>query len=373
MESCLARSRTKGVRQAEVYHTHSRTKSVRLQQNRVFQKEGLTSSYHLRVLLHGMVGTAVGCEFSDALIDAAISNAFASPISFAKPQTYPVVSGIDDPSVDGLSIDEMTDVVRSLAEVSDVSVIEMAAEREQVEIANTFGVYGRYTHSLVKLAVSENARPPSTFYWRSKPTITELKKCFHKRLATKTETLAGTVNVIFIPSAAEVLLNDCFSDGISPTAGFPSCFNLTDDALRKGGTGARPFDDVGYACTTTPVVTAGKVVTVSPQGPGFYHADDAGRITTRWNHLIVQPSTTDITSSFTGLFIEHVERIGETWRIWGKRYEDGNAVAECLPEVIRESSLTLLARLTAVGNDPNLHSPSLRIDNVRIEPSPFAV
>lgn len=373
MESCLARARAKGVRQAEVYHTHSRTKSVRLQQNRVSRKEGLTSHYRLRVLFQGKQGTAVDCTFSDTLIDAAIFGALASPSDFATPQTYPVVSGIDDPSIEDLSIDDMTDDVRSLAENSDVSVVEMAAEREVVEVANSLGVYGRFTHSLVKLVVSENARPPSTFYWRSKPTMAALKKCFRKRLATKIETLTGTVNVIFMPSAADVLLNDCLLDGISSNAGFPACFSLTDDALQNGGIGARPFDDAGYPCTTTPVITAGKVVTVSPPGAGFYHAEDDGRITTRWNHLIVEPSANDILSSFTGMVIEHIERIGEAWKIWGERYENGTAVATCSPALIRESPCQILERLTAVGNDAVLHSPSLRIDTVRIEPLPFTV
>lgn len=341
--------------------------------------EGMSSRYRLRVALQGNVGTAVDSEFSDRLIDAALSSAYqrTARAEFARPQPFPVVSGIDDPAVNDWPMDELAECVEHLSIIyPTLRVIEVAAERERVEIVNSMHLHGTYTHSLVKLVIDQ-AHSPSTFYWRSKPSENELIQCFRQRPDLKMESWTGVTDTIFTPQAASVLVENCFSEDVLRNTQFPACLTIFDDPVLKGGIGSRPFDDLGYACMKTPVVSGGRVVTTLPEGPGFYTSDDDGQLTSRWNHLVVMATTRDILSSFTGIVIDHVENIGGSWKIRGYRYDNGLASTTCAPALIHEPSCTLLERLTATGNDPMAHptvqSPSLRIDNVRIEPSPFSV
>jgi len=394
MGPLLSRALARGARQAEIHHTTGTLRSVRYEASHITQKQGTASRFQLRLIANGTLGMSTAPQFSDDLIVSALAVAQQGShhSGFLEPHDYAAITGIDALEIRKWPNDAVAKEISRIQQIfqSTVRKIEISVEREEIELANSHGLVGTYAHSLVRLVAATGGRAggPSrveNYYWRTKPTHEEMVARIQSQIGfdmsdLPTRSLTGKYDVLITPQAAPVLFEDVFTQWLENSNDdlhFPEFLTIHDDATQHAGIRSRPLDDAGYSSKPLPVMKAGRFIAPPPNYAGLHVLEDNGRMTHAWNNMLVEPHEAGVSPLLNGVMICGMERRGGAYAIRGYLTARGEPVHRISDTIIREAAGSVLTRVAAIGNDTwtwdAVQAPSIIIENVAFDSSPFAV
>ncbi len=298
----------RGATAAEVIAWEGDEFSVGVRMGRIERlKEATSKSLGLRVFVGTSSASAFTSDFTPASLDKLVSRAS----EMARVTSADPLAGLAEPDALGQYQGELALYSEDVSEVSTAQRIEMAARAEaaafQVDprivnsegaslesgvtvkvYVNSYGFSGAYRSSYCAVSATPVAEAAGASgkrlerdYWYSvarsvaalespesigrKAAERALRRLGARKVATR------RVPVVFDPETAASLLGNVFEalrgDAIYRRASFlAGCLGqkiaaetvtITDDGVRPGGLGSRPFDDEGVCSGVTPVVVQG--------------------------------------------------------------------------------------------------------------------